>query len=203
MKSFLRLGIILLSFFILGCGKLGTYPLSIQYQPAKELFSLKEKIGPTLGIAPFQDLRPETHYIGTHTSIREVTSYFKSEPFPLEKAISDSLQKVLAGSGVKVVSIPRWDGKPDSLKEIEADSALYIEIRRFWAEGRATLFGTKLRSSIHLVIHLGVKKEGKVFTRSGEMEKEGTLARLTPAKVEEVFNQMLTDLFDSFFSNPY
>lgn len=203
MESFFRFGLILLSFFILGCGKLGTYPISIQYQPAKELFSLKEKIGSTLGVAPFQDLRPETHYIGTHTSIREVTSYFKSEPFPLEKAISDSLLKVLTDSGIKVVSIPSWDGKPDSLKEIETDSALYIEIRRFWTEGKAAPFRTKLRSSIHLVIHLGIKKEGKVFTRSGEVEKEMTLVRLTPAKVEEVFNQMLTDLFDSFFSNPY
>ncbi len=203
MGSIHRFGIILLSFFILGCGRLGTYSLSIQYQPVRELLSLKDRIGPTLGIAPFQDLRPEKHYIGTHTSIRGATSYFKSDPFPLEKAISDSLHRVLTDSGVKVISLPGWDGKPDSLKAIETDSALSIEIRRFWAEGKAAPLGTKFRSSLHLVIHLGVKKEGKVFTRSGEMEKEMTLTRLTPAKMEEIFNQMLSELFDSFFSNPY
>ncbi len=203
MNVFLRFGIILLSLFVLSCGKLGTYSILIQYQPMRELPSLKEKIGPTLGIAPFRDLRPEKHYIGTHSSIREVTSYFKSEPFPLERAISDSLQKTLSESGVKVVPLPSWDGRADSLKEIKTDSILYIEIRRFWVEGKAAPFRTNLRTSLHFVIHLGVKKEEKVFSRNVEVEKEMTLARLTPAKVEEVVNQMLTELFDSFFSHPY
>lgn len=203
MKSSLRSILVSLALFILGCGKLGTYSIPIQYQLLKEIPGLNERIGPTLGIAPFQDLRPEKNYIGTHTSIREVTTYFKSEPFPLEKAISDSLQKALTGSGVKVVPLPSWDGRPDALKEMHTDSALMIGIKRFWAEGRAAPFRTNLKVFIHLLIHLGVKREGKVFTRNVEVDKEVTLARLTPTKVEEVFNQTLKDIFDSFFSHPY
>jgi hypothetical protein len=48
-----------------------------------------------------------------------------------------------------------------------------------------------------------VKKEGKVFTRNVEVEKEMTVARSTPEKVEAMINQILTDIFDSYFSNPY
>jgi hypothetical protein len=36
-----------------------------------------------------------------------------------------------------------------------------------------------------------------------EVEKEMTVARSTPDKVETMINQMLTDIFDSYFSNPY
>jgi hypothetical protein len=53
------------------------------------------------------------------------------------------------------------------------------------------------------VIHLGVKKEGKVYTRNVEVEKEVTEARSTPEKLEAMINQILTDVFDSYFSNPY
>jgi hypothetical protein len=48
-----------------------------------------------------------------------------------------------------------------------------------------------------------VKKEAKVFTRNVEVEKEMTVARSTPERVEAMINQMLTDVFDTFFSNPY
>jgi hypothetical protein len=48
-----------------------------------------------------------------------------------------------------------------------------------------------------------VKKEGKVFTRNVEVEKEATLARLTPERVEAMVNQALADIFDAILSNPY
>jgi len=50
---------------------------------------------------------------------------------------------------------------------------------------------------------LGVKKEGKVFTRNVESEKEMTVPRSTPEGVEAMINQMLTEIFDNYFSNPY
>jgi hypothetical protein len=48
-----------------------------------------------------------------------------------------------------------------------------------------------------------VKKEGKVFTRNVEVEKEMTVARSTPERVETMINQILTDVFDTYFSDPY
>ena len=56
---------------------------------------------------------------------------------------------------------------------------------------------------VHFVIHLGVKKEGKVFTRNVEVEKEMTVARSTPQRVEMIVNQILADVFDSYLTNPY
>jgi len=89
------------------------------------------------------------------------------------------------------------------MKNIGADSVLMIEIKRFWTEGIPVGRGTKVVTSIYLVIHLGVKKETKVFTRYVYAMKESTVAGLAPAEVEQSFNGILTEILDDFFSNPY
>jgi hypothetical protein len=203
MKWIRCLLIICLSFFVLEWAEAGTYSLNLRYQSLKSLSSLQTKIGPTLAMAPFKDERPETLYIGVHTNFEGDFTYFKSNPFPLEKAIQESLSEGLSRNGVKTISIAQWDGKPESLKDIEADSVMMIEIKRFWSEGKASLFRTNIKTAVKFVIHLGVKKEAKVFTRNVEIEKEMTAARSTPERVETMINQMLTDIFDSYFSNPY
>ena len=203
MRSIRFLVLISLGIFIFGSANAGIYSLSLRYQPVKEFSSLQTKIGPTLAMAPFKDERADTLYIGVHTNLQGDSSYFKSYPFPLEKAIRESLSDVLSQCGVKVVPISNWDGRPESLKDMDADSVLMIEIKRFWTEGKAYPFRTNVRTVVQLVIHLGVKKEGKVFTRNMEVEKEMTVARSTLQKVEAIMNQILTDIFDSYFSNPY
>jgi len=203
MKSIHWLFILFLGYFVLGCAKTGTFSLSLRYQPVKDFPSLQTKTGPTLSMAPFKDERRDTLYIGVHTNLQGDSSYFKSNPFPLERAIKESLSDTLSRYGVKTIPISNWDGKPESLKNMETDSVLMIEIKRFWTEGKASAFRTTVKTTVQLVIHLGVKKEGKVFTRNVEVEKEMTVARSTPEKVEAMINQILTDIFDSYFSNPY
>jgi hypothetical protein len=203
MKSIRWLFILSLGFFVLGCAKLGTYSLYLRYQPVKGFTFLQQKIGSTLAMAPFKDERPDTLYIGLHTNLEGDSNYFKSHPFPLERAIMESLSDALSRYGVKTIPISNWDGKPESLKNMETDSVLMIEIKRFWTEGKASAFRTTMKTTVQCVIHLGVKKEGKVFTRNVEVEKEMTVARSTPEKVEAMINQILTDIFDSYFSNPY
>jgi hypothetical protein len=48
-----------------------------------------------------------------------------------------------------------------------------------------------------------MKKEGKVFTKNVVVEKEMTVLRLAPEKVEQTINEILTEIFDSFFTDPY
>jgi hypothetical protein len=195
--------LVLLIFAIPSYAVGATYSLSLRYQPAKDFPSLQQKIGSTLGIAPFKDERSDTLYIGVHYPLMGGINYFKSTPSPLEKAIKDALIGPVFQSGVKIVSVSSWDGMPESLKSMEADSVLMIEIKRFWIEGSASLFRTNVKTAIHLVIHLGVKKEGKVFTKNVEVEKEATLPRITPEGMERTLNDILAEIFDSFFSNPY
>jgi hypothetical protein len=203
MKSNRWLFVLGLGFFVLGCAKAGTHSLSLRYQPVKELSSLQTKVGSTLGLAPFKDERPDTFYIGLHTNLQGDSIYFKSYPFPLDRAIQESISDVLSRYGVKTISISNWDGKPESLKPMETDSVLMIEIKKFWTDGKSSSFKTTVKATVQLVIHLGVKKEAKVFTRNVEVEKEMTVARSTPERVEAMINQILTDVFDTFFSNPY
>lgn len=203
MKSIRFFILLFFSIFLFNCATVGTYSLHLRYQPAKEFSSLPTKIGLTLAIAPFKDERPDTYYIGLHTTARGESNYFKSHPFPLDKAIQESLSNVLSRYGVKTLSLSHWDGRPESLKEIETDSVLMIEIKKFWMDGKASTFKTVMKATVQLAIHLGVKKEGKVFSRNVEVEREMTVARSTPEKVEAMINQILTDLFDNFLSNPY
>lgn len=203
MKSLRYLLIILLIFAIPSYAAGATYPLNLRYQPAKGFPSLQAKIGSTLGIAPFKDERSDTLYIGVHYPVFGGINHFKSDPSPLEKAIKEAMLGPLFQYGVKIVPISGWDGEPESLKNIETDSVLTIEIKKFWIEGSASLFRTNVKTSIHLVIHLGVKKEGKVFTKNVEVEREATLPRITPEGMERTLDGILTEIFDSFFSNPY
>jgi hypothetical protein len=154
-------------------------------------------------MAPFKDERPDTIYIGVHTNLQGDSSYFKNHPFPLEKAIKESLSEVLPRFGVKIIHVADWDGRPESLKNIETDSVLIIEMKRFWSEGKASTFKTRVKITVQFGIHLGVKEGGKVYTRNVEVEKEMTLVRSTPKGVEAMVNQTLTDIFDAYFSNPY
>lgn len=154
-------------------------------------------------MAPFKDQRMDTLYIGLHTNVQRDANYFKSHPFPLDRAIQESLSDALSRYGVKTISVSHWDGEPESLKNMETDSVLLIEIKKFWTDGKTSTFKTTMKATVQLVIHLGVKKEAKVFTRNVEVEKEMTVARSTPERVEAMINQILTDIFDTFFSNPY
>jgi hypothetical protein len=181
----------------------GTYSLNIRYEPAKDFPLLREKTGPNLGLAPFKDERKETLYIGYHLSLFGRASYYKSNPSPLERAIRESLLGPLFKSGIKTTPISDWDGEPESLTALETDSVLMIEIKQFWIEGSGAAFRTNVKTSVHLAIHLGVKKEGKVFSKNVEVNREVTLARLTPEWMEKTFNEILAEIFDSYFSNPY
>jgi len=198
--SLLVLSLVILS---LDCAEARTYSLSLRYQPTKEFPSLQQKFGSTVGIAPFKDERKEKSYIGSHTPLQSLITHFESNPLPLEKALQESLMDALSRLGVKVVSVPNWDGTPESLKNVDTDSVLTIEIKRFWTEGMGSLFRTNIKTTVQLVIHLGVKNEGKVFTRNAEVEKEITVSRSTPQRVEAIINQIISDIFDTFFSSPY
>ena len=189
--------------FVIDCAEAQTYSLSLHYQPMKGFPSLQQKFGSTLGIAPFKDERQEKSFIGVHFPVRGSTTYFESNPSPLEKALQESLSNALSRLGLKVVSVSNWDGTPESLKNIDTDSVLTIEIKKFWTEGMGSLLRTNIKTTVQLVIHLGVKNEAKVFTRNADVEKEITVSRSTPERVEAIINGILSDIFDAFFSSPY
>jgi len=202
MKSLRWLSLFLVGCVLLGCSRGGTYRLYLRYDPVKDFPALQEKIGVNLALPPFKDERFDTRIIGFLAPLTGSYIYYRSEPFPLEKAIRDALSDVLSPRGIKTVPVSGWNGQPDSLKGLETDSVLMVEIKKFWIEGNETLLGTDIKASIHLLIHLGVKKERKVFTRSIALERNMKDTRLTPALAQNILNQMVTDIFDSYFSNP-
>lgn len=212
-KSFGWFQIFLLCFLIPSFAWARTYPgpylpredthsINIRYQSTKRFPSLQKKVGLTVGLAPVKDTSHGRLYVG-HYVYQRVSNYLRSEPFPLENAIRDSLLQLFSLYGIKTVPISNWDGKEESLKNIGADSILMIEIMRFWAEGMVSARGTNVNTSIYLAIRLGVKKERKVFRKDMFTIKENSIVGLTPAGVEQIINQTLNDILDTFFSDPY
>ncbi len=180
-----------------------SYPLSLRYHSTKEFPSLRQKLGSTISVAPFSDERREQSYIGIHIPVTGLTTRFESNPSPLERALQQISMDALSRFGMKLVPISNWDGTPEALKNIDTDSILMIEIKKFWTEGQASLFRTNIRTTVQLVIHLGVKHERKVFTKNVDVEREMTVPRSTPERVEAIINEILTDIFDAYFSSPY
>ena len=112
--------------FVVDCAEANTYSIPLRYQPMKEFPSLRQKFGSTLSVAPFKDERQEKSFIGVHFPVRGSTTYFESNPSPLEKALQESLSNALSKFGIKVVPISNWDKTPESLKNIDTDSILLI-----------------------------------------------------------------------------
>jgi len=195
--------VLFLIIFAVDCAGAQIYSIPLRYQPRKTFPSLQQKLGSRLGVAPFKDERQEKSYIGIHFPLQGLATHFESLPMPLERALEQSLGDALSWLGVKVVSVPNWDGTPESLKDIDADSVLTVEIKKFWSEGTGGLLRANIKTAVQLVIHLGVKSEGKVFTRNVDVEKELTVLRSTPERVGAIMNEILTDIFDTFFSSPY
>lgn len=203
MKTLRLLSILLLGFIMLSCSRGGTYRLYLRYQPPRDFPTLQEKVGPSLAVAPFKDERADTLYLGFYAPLAGSFLYFRSDPFPLEKAMTEMISQVPSQYGIKTVAVSNWDGQPDSVNELETDSVLMIQIKRFWIEGNAGPLGTDITASINLVFHLGVKKEKKVFTRNIDLERKMKDTRLTPGLAEQTINRMLEEIFDTYFSNPY
>jgi hypothetical protein len=206
MKSCRWFLILCLGFIVLSCSVGGgTYSLYLRYDPVRDFPALQQKLGSTVGLAPFKDERSEPLYVGTYVPNQGVSSYFQSEPAPLEKAISDSISQVLSRQGVKTVPVSDWNGQPDALRNMETDSILSLKIRRFRTEAKGSLFKTEVVSKVSFIVFLGVKKEGKVFTRTIEFEKEMSFPnwKWGRDRMEEIISQNLRDVFDEFFSNPY
>lgn len=189
--------------FLVACAGPQIYTIPVGYQPTKIFPSLQQKFGSRLGIAPFKDERRETSYIGIYYPLQGLPTNIESLPVPLERALQTTFGQALSWSGVKVVPVSTWDGTPESLKGIDADSVLTVEIKEFWTEGRGRLLGADIRSWVRLVIHLGVKREGKVFTERVEMERKVTVVEVTPERVQEITNRVLSDALDKFLSYPY
>ena len=189
--------------FLVACTGAQIYSIPLQYQPRKTFPSLQQKLGSRLGVTPFKDERHEKSYIGIHFPLQGLATRFESLPMPFDRALQKSFGDALSWSGVKVVPVSTWDGTPESLKDIDVDSVLAVEIKKFWTEGKAGLFNTNIKTKIQLVIHLGVKNERTVFSKNNEFENGITVLRSTPARVETIINQILSDIFDTFLSSPY
>jgi hypothetical protein len=177
-----------------------TYSIHIRYQDARQIPSLDPNLGLTVAVAPFSDSRRGWDYIGRHTS-RRISGFFKSEPFPLEQAIREFFFAAFSDSGIHSIFVPSWDGKPETLPEVAADSILRINIRRFWIETELVRRATRVKTWVYFDTFLGVKKENRVFTQNLYLRKEMMDENFTPERLEQFINRTLSNVFDDFIKS--
>jgi len=87
------------------------------------------------------------------------------------------------------------------LKDLEADSILRIDMKRFWIEAEAVGGRTRVNTSFYFDIFLGVKKEKSVFKQKVYVGKEMMDSNFTPEKLENFINRTLSNVFDDFFGS--
>lgn len=191
-----------LSLLLVGFATAGDYPVHIQYQRT-DTFPPCKKIGATLGLSPIRDRRLDQGHVGRYVTPQRMTSYLYSIPAPLGKAIEGALAQCFSRKGIKVMLGSTWDGKKESLKSVETDSVLMIEVERFWTEetNLNAVGRPNTNTSIYLTIHLGIKREGRVITRQIFTSKGMILYPFSPDGIEQMVNRTLADLFDSFLSS--
>jgi len=176
------------------------YPVHIQYERT-DTFPLCKKIGATLALSPIRDRRLDQGHVGRYVTPQRTASYLDSIPAPLGKAIEEALAQCFSRKGIKVTLGSRWDGKKESLKSVETDSVLLVEVDRFWTEETNAIGRLNTNTSIYLTIHLGIKKEDTVITRQIFTSKGMIVYPFSPDGVEEIVNRTLADIFDSFLSS--
>jgi hypothetical protein len=178
------------------------HSLNIHYWDVDKIPSLGQKMGATVAIAPFKDTRRNRQHIGQHLTHGRTSGYFRSEPFPLEKALQDFFVAALRNSDVKALSLSAWDGKPEGLKSLKSDCVLKVLIKRFWIQTETTAGRTRVYMWVYLDILLGVKKMDKVLTQSvyvGEETISG--AEFSPQTLTNYVNQTLRNVVESFFGS--
>jgi len=189
----------LLDVLWIGSASGGIFPVHIQYQRTGA-FPLCKRVGATLGLSPVRDKRLDQEHVGRYVTPQRGASYLDCVPAPLGKAIEEALSQYLSRRGVKVILGSQWDGKEESLKSIETESALMVEVERFWTEGSDAIGRPKTNTSIYLNVRLGIKREGRVVTRRIFTSKALILYPF-PERIEQMVNRTLADLFDSFLSS--
>ena len=178
--------------------------LPIYYGGGDKFPSLAQKTGVTMAIAPFEDTRRERRYIGQQTTQGQVSAYFRSEPFPLEKSIQEFFIAALNNSSIDPILTSAWNGKRKGPTSLKNDSILKVRINRFWIKADTERGGrrTRIYTWVYLDLLLGLKKQDNVLSQSVYVGEESLYGpEFSPQILTDSLNQTLRNVVDAYLGS--
>lgn len=190
--------LVLILVLLPACGGRKTYLVDIKYVPQVPP-SLKVKQA-TVAVAPFIDKRSNTDDVGIRKKLDGSLDRFTTGRFSVGESVKEAVEKFLRGNDFKVVDMPEWDLRPESLSKVEEDLVVGGEINRFWSQADSMPGRTVIRTELELAIYVGKPREGKVLKQKIEMGSEITQIIFSPGKIEETLNETLSEIIESAFA---
>ena len=180
--------VLLLALGLVTCAGSKTHWLRLRLHPAGEEGA---KADVTIGVLPFEDGRSSTKRLG-----ERVLRSGKEEPIRLlsssaAKDVTDILRRILKAREIRMVELSHWDPAPKNLKDLpeQVDVAIAGRIEALAVVAQSFTVKTTVRYRVKLSAQLGFKKQGKVVTKTVEVNPEETTVRFNPQKVQESLNE--------------
>ena len=180
--------VLLLALSLTACAGSKTHWLRLRLHPAGEEGT---RANVTIGVLPFEDGRPSTKRLG-----QRVLRSGKEEPIRLEsvsaaKDVTDILRRILKAREIGVVELSHRDAAPKNLKDLpeEVDVAIAGRIEALAVEAQSFTVKTTVRYRVKLSAQLGLKRKGKIVTKTVEVNPEESTVRFNPQKVQESLNE--------------
>jgi len=190
-------GIVLIFLLFPTCGG-KTYLVDLKYVPQTPP-GLKVKPA-VVAVAPFIDMRSHRNDVGIRKKLDGSVDRYTTAPTSVSDGVKKAVEKFLRGNGFKVVDIQEWDLKAESLSKIGEDLVVGGQINRFWSRADSMAGRTIIKTELEIAIYLGKPREGKVLQQKIEMSREITQVIFSSEKIEETFNESLSEIIEDVFA---
>jgi hypothetical protein len=188
----------LLALGFLSCAGPKTHTVYLQYQDVN-----KEQISSplTVGLLPFQDLRPSPQSLGERSrSDGQVEPIHLGTPYPSEE-LTLILRRSLKDRNIQVVDLQNWIPDPNGLRDLPepVQAAILGRIDDLSVRANSSVLKTQVSYRVVLTAHIGLKERGEVITRTIEVSPKKTLLAFRSQDIERDLNEALTEALNRLF----
>ncbi|MFH1625535.1 MAG: hypothetical protein ABID54_10345 [Pseudomonadota bacterium] len=192
-KVYFPIGLLVLVILsVVGCAGGRIYLVNLKYLPEKTTGQAIRRDKPlTVGVQTFEDLRTKKDDVGRRVRLQGQVDVFRSDPVPINEAVTQAVRDYLKSRGYRVVDIQNWDLSPEGLSAIPENIHRVIggKVEALWTEAESFLTHTKIKSRVKLLVCIGKVEKRKVITREVESTPEMTEILFSPGTVGKSLNE--------------
>ncbi|MFH1858101.1 MAG: hypothetical protein ABH845_04275 [Candidatus Omnitrophota bacterium] len=197
-------GILILGMVIVGgCAGSKTYLLNLKYDTSKVPAFVSRSKGVTVAVYDFQDVRPDTQFIGKRVYRDGMADFFKPDSGTVAQVITKSVVSLLEQAGFKVTRVNRYlDPQKDDFKDIPGDAALGGKIAALGVEAKTGRVTTDTEATVRLQMDWGLVKERTWIKKLIEgMGQESDRPFYKPEHAQALLNSVLKDGLDKLLKD--
>lgn len=194
--AILLTSVIAVSLSLAGCGGTRTVPIRISYKPSA-LADLAP-LGRAVAVAPLRDKRSRAGgVVGTRAHFVGSVDHFSLEKPGVAASVTEVLRGYFRERKARVEAAPRWDGRPESLREFRAELVVTGEVEDLWLESTDRAAWGETEGRVHLTLFVGGVRTGKVVRRTIRFQpEEMDLLFKEERELEEFLGGSLSEALD-------